>query len=1388
MTSKNAKRAILGHANPSPQKKRAKKDQEYLNLSIQASRLQTLQRTFDQLRGQPRKEPPAACLSPNTPPTSSTPPPPDSSDTGPTDSNMDMDLDNELPNTSDDLDDVLPPPSACSQPKPSKQDEEEGKARRWRETLKSLVDPLLQYWDRTLGVYPEEATPAPETLCSTGTCISEIATVQVIHFDNHRLKTFRHCRCKGLPQVLITHGLFPTSPSQPRMAISLELLEFYRSLSQHASDAVTALASGLTMVYRRRGFRLLGAAGEALSDPIRRALGNSLQWYDTLLVEIDRYLTQKVDAVKQNLPKLCSPVSSLPSPLAKSPAFALLPSADASVSATPVPSTPSTSGSAVSSTPTSTSDASTPHEEVLPASTGQTPPPTISSNPTSTSHAPTPHEDVPPASAGRAPPTPPSEGVCDPYLQRLCPACFGGTRYGQSFQWGGDIHVALDGNFHHRHLKSGGDGVPFHTSTRFLSKEFTDSVGERITSARARPPKHHNSPVPDDVVDSDRDAYKAARSENQKRSNDIYDENGVMALVCRHDIPLFMTSINTPGEQQKDAVALLLALFGMIPSQATVVALYDIACVLDRSIHLYDLLDTSIVERLQLATAVMHAYGHQWVCQLHYNPHMRIGLGITDGEGTERLWSRLRKVIGLERRASRAKRIWMLDRHCDSIALDLREGLGSWITRRLRKNVQKKEAEAVRTLRNIGTAPDILRQYWGEQKAAQSSIRALAPARLKKELAKVLQLQDQIDSLEEEITGVKSTVKRLPFPPADALFILRNLEELHRKLKAEAEGLYGTLNIGDQFPNLKNIPLEFLHNLLLARDLKVTIRKKAIGSFFEWDRLDQAVGGAGEALGTRAHQLTRNSISRRAAAFENQIRKFNQHVTYIEQHHRPSYRIPVPHKLPTQLAALRDLETSHLLEDVCVTQMEEPPKWLVDENARKGTRALLTLDRCAEERARLEAEAFNLCSWFRCELQALMLMRKDNRYAKYHTLLRMRLQDHVLLADGWANPFVPASVFRQQVKLVEQWLSQPAASTLRSEHVQCSSPPRPPSLSFPIPPPSSPPSSSYPSSSLPLSSPAPSYSSSSLPLSSPPPTYSSTLPSSPPQAPPSSAEAQSDDDDDEVEITGERLALDDVMDDCELDDGEEPIILRWEAPASLSVDATLLSGIKNQPFPKFDRRSYAPRLILQYVFEAPQYERLDCATRWLDDQCINGCAALLQRTLRVSDFECAVLSSFAVPELLRHGSRTETAWRLVRNTEYWTKGTWVLPIHDEALQHWALAVVRIEKEEIHIFDSFGSRSFVSGWLSKIQVVIGRLVNMAKDHGFVPPFPSLSVLPSWTAHPLQIGRIQRNGHDCGVWVLWVMAVVIRGYDYAYADEKDIVRVRKYLANLVRTITA
>lgn len=70
------------------------------------------------------------------------------------------------------------------------------------------------------------------------------------------------------------------------------------------------------------------------------------------------------------------------------------------------------------------------------------------------------------------------------------------------------------------------------------------------------------------------------------------------------------------------------------------------------------------------------------------------------------------------------------------------------------------------------------------------------------------------------------------------------------RLLEKIETLYALLNVQDQFPQLEGMPLEFVRTLLMAWDLKINIRKRAIGSFFEWDKLDRAVGGRDKTLGT----------------------------------------------------------------------------------------------------------------------------------------------------------------------------------------------------------------------------------------------------------------------------------------------------------------------------------------------------------------------------------------------------------------------------------------------------------------------------------------------------------------------------------------------------------
>lgn len=123
-----------------------------------------------------------------------------------------------------------------------------------------------------------------------------------------------------------------------------------------------------------------------------------------------------------------------------------------------------------------------------------------------------------------------------------------------------------------------------------------------------------------------------------------------------------------------------------------------------------------------------------------------------------------------------------------------------------------------------------------------------APARLKKELDTVLVLQGDLDAVDRTIERTKATIKK-SVPGSESSVMIDSLERTHERLKDKVEALYASLNVHSSFPELANVDLEFVRTLLMARDLKINIRKRAVGSFFEWERLDQAVGGRAQTLG-----------------------------------------------------------------------------------------------------------------------------------------------------------------------------------------------------------------------------------------------------------------------------------------------------------------------------------------------------------------------------------------------------------------------------------------------------------------------------------------------------------------------------------------------------------
>jgi hypothetical protein len=121
------------------------------------------------------------------------------------------------------------------------------------------------------------------------------------------------------------------------------------------------------------------------------------------------------------------------------------------------------------------------------------------------------------------------------------------------------------------------------------------------------------------------------------------------------------------------------------------------------------------------------------------------------------------------------------------------------------------------------------------------------------------------------------------------------------------------------------------------------------------------------------HQQTRDAMKKRRKPLIDSINKFNVYVNKLRSSKRPEWNVVIPSKLPIDLKELQ--EDPDLLEDVWISadksHSELPPRWNTDVNVRRGIKAQLKLDRCDEERMRLDVEAHNLIRWFEepCTLQ-----------------------------------------------------------------------------------------------------------------------------------------------------------------------------------------------------------------------------------------------------------------------------------------------------------------------------------------------------------------------------------------------------------------------------------
>lgn len=200
-------------------------------------------------------------------------------------------------------------------------------------------------------------------------------------------------------------------------------------------------------------------------------------------------------------------------------------------------------------------------------------------------------------------------GRPSPYLTRRCPACFSApgakldhSRYviktplALAYQKNHSARaiVCLDANFSQRRRHSKyEDPSLLHPDTYWISPEDVKKMEVEVETTRTGT-KHRAAndtctsteaqDIPEEVYDNCQKTFVAAQNIS-KASNKIFADTAIMALVCRHDFPLFLVNMTSPGERQHYALALLHEFFQQLPNDWDIGLLYDIACQLRRSMQ-----------------------------------------------------------------------------------------------------------------------------------------------------------------------------------------------------------------------------------------------------------------------------------------------------------------------------------------------------------------------------------------------------------------------------------------------------------------------------------------------------------------------------------------------------------------------------------------------------------------------------------------------------------------------------------------------------------------------------------------------------------------------------------------------------------------------------------
>ncbi|KIJ39770.1 hypothetical protein M422DRAFT_257364 [Sphaerobolus stellatus SS14] len=559
--------------------------------------------------------------------------------------------------------------------------------------------------------------------------------VVLAHWDHVETVVLHICECKPAAEQLVARGFFPCAPKQPSMAFDISLLELVTATMFYIAPNISGWSLGLEWFWKERGY-VLGAR-----DNLKRRFSAAYLWFNVVRDQTNNCVQEYIISIVNE--------TCLDSEDNTTPNGAVMRNEEATAPPLP-PLDPPFRLLEQASTPWSASEPALAH-------------PSTPEQPALLTSAPV-QESIPPTSGPERRRIRPSE-----HLRRCCPLCFGGKKPELAESQAHCI-VALDVNFAQKCLKGRVVDPPIqHPNTYFVPPTKLNEMEACIEACRKK--KHSGSSnlklrLPEDILKDCENSFIAAQEGEAKASSVVYADTGLVALVCRHDRPLWVANMTTPGERQYYAFALLDHLFEELPDDWSVGVLYDIAGQIERSMLKHGIL-SSLYPRMVFVVSIFHAYGHQWACQLLYHPRKVVGFGLSDGEGCEWFWSSLKRLISSLRVSGRHRRRLMIDRQIHHNRVDGLRKLGLWLARK-RQACIKKETAMREILSNHNISPLVLCAEWAAQVEAQT-----APLKRRKKAAgdeaikHILDLHKQRQELHARIQTIQASISKLVDVTAD---------------------------------------------------------------------------------------------------------------------------------------------------------------------------------------------------------------------------------------------------------------------------------------------------------------------------------------------------------------------------------------------------------------------------------------------------------------------------------------------------------------------------------------------------------------------------------------------------------------------------------------------